>query len=114
MKGNKKLKEDYKNHKPLMGVYQVENIINGKRLIEGSTDVMAKWNRHQMELRMGSHRIASLQKDWNNQSADDFSFEVLSVLEYAEDDNHRYDDDLKLLYTMVIEEKLIDPATLYT
>jgi hypothetical protein len=114
MKGNKKLKEEYKNHKPLMGVYQVTNIVTGQRLIEASTDVLAKWNRHQMELRMGSHRVADLQRDWDKQSADDFSFEILSVLEYLEDDNHRYDSDLKALYSLVLEGKGIDPKTLYS
>lgn len=44
MKTNKEFKKEYKQQKPTMGVFQVENKVNGKVLIEGSTDIPAKWN----------------------------------------------------------------------
>jgi len=65
MKTKKELKEEYKQTRPAMGVFQVVNEVNGKVLLEATTNMQSKWNRHQTELRFGSHRNKQLQKDWN-------------------------------------------------
>ena len=104
MKTKKELKQAYKQHQPVMGVFQVKNETNGKILIEGSTDVHARWNRHRTELRFGSHRNTQLQKDWNQATEKNFTFSILSELEYKEGESVDYKKEVKTLEEMVIEE----------
>lgn len=102
MKTNKELKNDYKHMKKPMGVFQIRNKSNDKILVEGSTNMEAKWNRHCVELRFGNHRNKVLQNDWNTFSEDQFVFEVLSELDQKEDLN--FSEEVKVLEEMVVEE----------
>jgi len=104
MTNKKALKAAYKLQKPTMGVYQILNRINGKRLIEDSTDIPAKWNRHQTELRFGSHRNTDFQKDWNEYGKENFEFSILSKLETEENETLNIGQELKMLKEMVLEE----------
>lgn len=113
MKTKKELKQAYKQHKPVIGVFQVKNEINGKVLIEGSTDIQARWNRHLAELRFGSHRNAQLQKDWNEASEENFTFSVLSELEYKEGENVDFAQEVKTLEEMLVEELDLDADKRY-
>ena len=101
MKTKKELKESYKQYKPVMGVFQVRNTVNGKVLIDSSKDVLSKWNRHQTELRFGSHRKKELQNDWTALGSENFTFEILSELKYAEKENINYSKEVELLKEMV-------------
>lgn len=94
-----------------MGVFQIKNIRNEKVLIDFSTDMESKWNRHITELKFGSHRNIMLQLDWNEHGIDNFRFEILSELE--ENDNIDYQTELKVLKNMIIEELEIDKGLLY-
>ena len=87
-----------------MGVFQIKNEQNGRILIKGSTDIHAKWNRHQAELRFGSHRNKELQKDWKNTSSENFSFSILTVLEYKTEEKVNYREEVKVLKEMILEE----------
>ena len=113
MKSKKELKEKYRQLKPIMGVFQIKNSLNGKVLIEGSTDINARWNRHQTELKFGSHRNKSLQADWTKFKAGYFLFSILSELEYKDDENINYNQEVKLLQEMVLEELNIPKDKLY-
>ena len=113
MKTKKELKQDYKQHQPKMGVFQIKNTVNNKVLIEGSTNISSKWNRHQTELKFGSHRNKELQKDWNEMNATSFSFEVLSELAYKEDEAVNYAEEIKVLRAMVLEELNLPKIQLY-
>ncbi|MCB9323894.1 MAG: GIY-YIG nuclease family protein [Lewinellaceae bacterium] len=104
MKTKKELKEGYKQMKIPMGVFQIKNMINNKVLIDHSIDMESKWNRHKMELKFGNHRIRSFQKDWNEYGGENFVFEVLSELKKSEEENVNYNNELKTLHNMVIEE----------
>lgn len=104
MKSKKELKQAYKNHHPTMGVFQIKNKLNGKCLIEGSIDINARWNRHQTELRFGSHRNKALQKDWNQATKEAFSMTILSELEFKNDQQLNYQEEVKTLTTMILEE----------
>ena len=104
MKDRKALKEAYKQKKPTMGVFQILNKVNGKRLIEESTDIPAKWNRHQTELRFGSHRNTAFQKDWTEHGKENFEFSILSELEIKEGETLNIGQELKTLKEMVLEE----------
>ncbi|MBT33166.1 MAG: hypothetical protein CMO01_26190 [Thalassobius sp.] len=113
MKTKKELKEAYKQMKPLMGVYQIKNNKNNKVLIEGNTDINAKFNRHRMELNFGNHRLKPLQKDWKEFGEDSFSFEVISELETKDELNVDYKEEVKILEQMTLEELAIDPSNRY-
>jgi len=113
MKTKKELKKAYKQHKPVMGVFQVKNVVNGKVLIEGNMDIHARWNRHRTELRFGSHRNTQLQKDWNEVPEENFTFSILSELEYKEGESVDYKKEVKTLEEMVIEEFGIADAIRY-
>lgn len=104
MKTKKQLKEDYKSLKPEMGVFQVRNLANGKILVSNALNIQAKFNRYEAQLKFEMHRNAELQRDWSEQGADDFAFEVLSVLKYKDHEDVDYQAELDTLQEMVMEE----------
>ena len=104
MKTKKELKEEYKQSKPKMGVFSIRNLENGKILIDYALDVEAKWNRHKMELKFGSHKNKELQSDWKNLGEEQFRFEILSTLEHKEDEFVDYQKELELLKSIVSDE----------
>lgn len=104
MNRKKILKAAYKERRAVAGVFQVRNTKNGKLLIEGSTDVNAKWNRYRTELRFGSHRNKALQKDWRAHTEDAFEFEILSKIKPVEDTNISLTLEVKALEEMLLEE----------
>jgi len=108
MKTKKELKEEYKQTKFPMGVFQIKNIRNDKVFIDNSIDMESKWNRHKMELKFGNHRSRNFQKDWNEYGEKSFVFEVLSELKENEEENINYVNELKTLQDMVIEELNIE------
>jgi len=101
MKSKKELKEQYKQSKPVAGVFQIKNNTIRKILIDESLNVTSKWNRHRTELRFGSHRNKILQKDWNELGEERFTFSILSELVIKEGDKVNPSDELKLLRQMV-------------
>lgn len=108
MKTKKELKEEYKQMKFPMGVFQIKNIKSNKVLIDNSVDMESKWNRHKIELKFGNHRNKDFQNDWNEYGEENFVFEVLSELKKNENENINYNKELKTLQDMVIEEVNIE------
>ena len=96
MKTKKELKEEYKQLKIPMGVFQIKNVRNNKVLIDYSIDMKSKWNRHKMELKFGNHRNKNFQKDWNEYGEDNFVFDVLSELKKSEEENTNYNKELNI------------------
>lgn len=113
MKTKRALKEEYKQMKPVTGVYQVMNKKSGMVLIEGAANITAKWNRHRTELRFGSHRNKKLQADWNLEGEENFLFSVVSELKISEENNLDLNKEVKLLLEMVEEEIGIQDALKY-
>jgi len=113
MKTKKELKEEYKQLEIPMGVFQIKNISNNKVLIDNSIDMVSKWNRHKMELKFGNHRNRNFQKDWNDYGEENFVFEVLSELKKKDGENINYQNELRTLEYMVIEELSILDKNLY-
>lgn len=108
MKTKKELREEYKQMEIPMGVFQIKCTVNEKSLIDNGMDMESKWNRHKMELKLGSHRNKDLQNDWTKYGEDKFVFEVLSELKKSEDGQINYSKELKTLQDMVIEELKIE------
>jgi hypothetical protein len=93
----RELARAYKETRRPMGVYQVRNSTNDRVLLGRSVDLPSILNRERAQLRLGSHRNAELQRDWNELGPDAFAFEVLDTL--APPDRPDYDptDDLRVL-----------------
>ncbi len=104
MRTKKELKEEYKKRKSQMGVFQIRNITNNRILIDSSLDMTSKWNRHTLELKMGTHQNKQLLKDWNEIGEENFIFEILTVLKETEQNQVNYRTELKLMQELVIEE----------
>jgi hypothetical protein len=113
MKSRKEIKEEYREMKFPMGVFQVKNISNNKVLIDNSIDMNSKWNRHKTELRFGNHKNHALQQDWNEKGEDNFVFEVLSELKQEDEKNINYASELRSLQQMIIEELNISTELRY-
>lgn len=113
MKTKKDLKNEYKQYKPTMGVFKIENKANGKMLLESSTNITAIWNRYKMELKMGSCKNKSLQDDWKEFGEDNFVFEIISEIEHKDDADLNYNKELKVLKEMVEAELNIESDLLY-
>ena len=104
MKTKKEIREEYKQMKFSMGVFQIKNISNNKVFIDNSVDMNAKWNRHRMELKFGNHKNRALQKDWSEKGEDNFIFEVLSELKSEGEKVVNYQKKLNILQEMIIEK----------
>ncbi|MFI5222244.1 MAG: GIY-YIG nuclease family protein [Bacteroidia bacterium] len=104
MKTKKDLKEEYKQMKFKMGVFQIRNTLNHKIFVDGSTNLDAIWNRHRAQLNFGGHPNAILQKDWNNFGQENFVFEILAELKQSETGEHDYNKEVKQLSEMFIDE----------
>lgn len=113
MKTRKEIKEEYKQMKFSMGVFQVKNISNDKLFIDNSVDVISKWNRHKTELRFGNHKNYDLQNDWNLNGEDNFVFEILLELKQDDTKEVNYPKELKLRQQKIINEMNIPEELIY-
>lgn len=61
----------------MVGIYRIQNNINGKVYIGQSTDIKKRWKSHKRDLQKGEHPNPHLQKAWNLYGEKAFSFDVL-------------------------------------
>lgn len=111
MKTNKELKAAYKQLKPVMGVFQVQNKSSKKVLIEGSTNITSKWNRHLAELKLGNHRNKALQNDWNRLGEENLIFSIIEILDDQETQDVK--KEIAVLLEMVIQEVNLEAEMKY-
>jgi frataxin-like iron-binding protein CyaY len=104
MKTRKELKEEYKQMKFRMGVFQIRNKMNGKVFIGSSTDLKAIWYAQKLQLDVGMHQNSDLQKEWKENGAENFIYEILEEIEQKEDNPTDYSKEVKALENMIIEE----------
>ena len=103
MKSRKELKEEYKQMKFPIGVFQIRNTVNNKIYVESSIDLNAIWHRHRLQLNVGNHLNAELQKDWKELGEEKFRYEILEEIE-QKDPAKDYAKEAKVLEQMYIEE----------
>ena len=103
MKATKRLKNDYKQMKFKVGVFQIRNIVNGKILVGSSVNLDAIWNRHNVELKFDGHRNKMLQQEWKEFGEQNFAFAILYEIEQKDDSNIDYNKEGKKLEEMFIE-----------
>jgi hypothetical protein len=104
MKTRKELKEEFKQVKYRMGVFQIRNIVSNKIFVGSSTDLTAIWHRHRLQLNFGNHPNEELQNDWKESGEDKFAYEIVSEIKQTEKDDVDYEKEVKLLEEMFIEE----------
>lgn len=61
------------------GIYQIRNLINGKRYIGSAKCFRTRWNGHRAKLRRGSHHSRHLQSSWVKHGESAFFFEVIEL-----------------------------------
>jgi hypothetical protein len=93
----------YKDTPRPMGIYRVQHVATGRSLVGRSKDLPAILNRERAQLRLGVHRNAALQRDWNAFGAEAFAFEVLDTLAPPDRDDYDPTDDLAVLEAMWLE-----------
>ncbi|MFC2088316.1 hypothetical protein ACFLSX_01850 [Calditrichota bacterium] len=54
-----------------------------------------------------------MQKDWKEYGEDKFVFEILSELKYKNEENVNYQEELKILEEMVVDELNIKEDLIY-
>ena len=99
----KELKNQYKELKFPMGVFQIKNQVNGKILLDSGLNMPAKWKRHVTELKFGNHRNKVLQQEWKQYGATAFAYEVVAELEY-ESATVDYGKEVATLTELYLEE----------
>lgn len=104
MKTRKELKEEYKQMKIQMGVFQIKNNINGKIFIGSSLNLKAIWYSQKLQLDMGMHQNSELQKDWLEFGSENFSYEILDEINQIEDKPIDYKKEIKTLEDMIIDD----------
>jgi len=101
----KEIINEYKQtHRP-MGIYQIENKVNGKILVGGSLNLDGIFNREKFTLKMGMHMNKELQKDWKEFGEENFLFEVLEQIKPREEIILNQDDLKKYKYELETLEK---------
>mgnify|MGYP001021850938 CR=1 FL=1 len=107
MDRRKKLKEQYKQMKPQMGIFIICSKVNNKCYIEVTQNLKATINSTKFKLEFGNHPNRELQKEWKDHGEANFTIEILENLKYDKDESKTdYTEDLSLL-KMIWEEKML-------
>jgi group I intron endonuclease len=94
----------YKEAPKPAGVFQIKNLVNGKVYLGSSLNLNGPLNRAKFELQNKMHRIAELQKDYDELGPDKFSFDILEVVTPKDDPYFNLEDELTLLEAIWIEK----------
>jgi group I intron endonuclease len=100
----KELKKQYKQNLPPMGVYRIENLVNGKILIGSSKNLTGKANSYKFQLKQGTHMNRELQRDYIQFGEENFAFAVVDYLEPKDGPDYDYTNDLAALEEMWLEK----------
>lgn len=104
MTDRKQIKQDYKKAIKPMGIFKIENLVNGKVFIGGTFNLDVAYNKHKFQLNLGSHKNKELQKEWRRHGQDSFTYGVLEVLEQDDNIYRDYNDELKVLEECWLEK----------
>lgn len=61
------------------GVYEIRNLVNGKRYVGSAVNFAHRWGKHQSQLRRGCHHSKHLQASWDKHGKGAFEFRPLIV-----------------------------------
>lgn len=60
-----------------IGIYKIENLLNGKIYVGQSSDIEKRWSVHIAELKNNYHCNTHLQSAWNKYGEENFKFSVI-------------------------------------
>lgn len=66
----------------MIGIYKIENIINGKCYIGQSINIKRRWEIHRSELKNNTHYNQYLQKAWNKYGENSFNFSIIEECDH--------------------------------
>ena len=104
MDKRKRLKEQYKEMRPDMGIIAVKCPATGKAYFRAAVNTKAAINSMVFQLKHGSSFNRDLQKEWNELGEGAFEVGVIEALEYEKDDDGT--TDYKAYLQMMLEEWL--------
>ena len=114
MKSKEELIQEYQSRKPIAGVFRIKNLVSNKMLLEASSDMPSKMNRHRIELKFGTHRNKSLQEDWNANGEENFDISIISQVPFKDGDNQLYlDRDAKMMLDILEKTLGLDDGMRY-
>ena len=68
----------------MIGIYKIENKVNGKVYIGQSIDIEKRWKEHISCLNNRTHHNDYFQKSWNKYGADNFTFSIIEECKLSE------------------------------
>ena len=98
MDRRKELQWQYKQMKPTMGIFTIFSEQSNRCYLEAASDLKSAMNAAKFKLGAGLHPNRELQKEWCDQGEENFTMEILEILEYDKDESKTvYQDELDLL-----------------
>ena len=71
----------------MIGIYKIENKVNGKVYIGQSVNIKKRWKQHKYELNSNNHVNKHLQASWNKYKQNNFDFAVICECDISELDD---------------------------
>ena len=68
----------------MIGIYKIENKVNGKIYVGQSIDINARWKNHITLLNKGNHHNDYLQKSWNKYGENNFEFSIIEECDLSD------------------------------
>lgn len=65
------------------GIYEIVNLVNGKRYIGSAVRFLSRWSHHRSLLRRGKHHAGPLQRAWDKYGASQFIFRTIEIIPRA-------------------------------
>jgi group I intron endonuclease len=98
------LKREYRERRQPAGVYRITNTATGRIFIGSSVDVNARINRHKAGFNfLDSHELPALMADVKAYGKENFTFDVVELLNGEYESDAAMKDDLALLERMWLE-----------
>lgn len=66
------------------GIYEIVNLVNGKRYVGSAKDFKVRWAKHLGDLRRGRHHSVYLQRSWDQHGEAAFSFKVVELCDVSD------------------------------
>ena len=73
--------KEAKMKEKVIGIYKIQNIINGKMYIGLSSNIYKRWNIHKCILRKNMCKNQHLQYAWNKHGEESFVFSIIEQCE---------------------------------
>lgn len=109
----KELTQAYKLAFLPMGIFAIRNLTTGRVLIDQSANLNAAFNRHRVELQLGTHRNKALMDDWRTYGETNFVFEVLETIKERPEPDFNYHAEMARLLAICRARVPLGSATSY-